>query len=271
MTILGETRESCEQVSARLGAGILPLPKKEGTKLPVGFWRQSGQGPKRTRKMIEATHWGQIEGNYPVKVRKTLAELTGMTPEYLDGQILLLYGPAGTGKTTFLRALLRAWDEWMSMEYISDPERLLNDGDYLISVLLNDGDQYPGNLLSSQYRLLILEDAGELITADSRKTTGQGLSRLLNMTDGMLGEGANLLVAITTNEDISALHPAIIRPGRCLAKAEMDKFTPDEARDWLGADAGSEPLTLAELYHMRRGLGRSARSTPAKKEPGLYL
>jgi hypothetical protein len=49
------------------------------------------------------------------------------------------------------------------------------------------------------------------------------LSRLLNLTDGLLGQGRRVLAAITTNEDIRVLHPAATRPGRCLAQIEVGR------------------------------------------------
>src|SRR5581483_4603609 len=102
-------------------------------------------------------------------------------------------------------------------------------------------------------RLLLLEDCDELIRGGAKRATGQALSRLLNLTDGMLGQGRNVLVAITTNEDIARLHPAVVRPGRCLAKIEVGPLTRPEALAWLGDDAPgnvtvpAEGATLAEL------------------------
>ena len=42
---------------------------------------------------------------------------------------------------------------------------------------------------------------------------GQGLSRLLNVSDGLLGEGLRAVVLVTTNEPLRRLHPAVVRPG----------------------------------------------------------
>jgi len=106
-------------------------------------------------------------------------------------------------------------------------------------------------------KLIVLEDAGELMLPDARSTAGQGLSRLLNLTDGLIGQGLKVLILITTNEPLSALHPAVIRPGRCLAEIEFGPLPSEEANTWL-ADAGSpalmrEPATLAELYAVLGG------------------
>jgi ATP-dependent 26S proteasome regulatory subunit len=61
------------------------------------------------------------------------------------------------------------------------------------------------------------KDCDELIRGEA----SQPLSRLLNLTDGLLGQGRQVLVAITTNEDLRRLHPAVVRPGRCLAHIEF--------------------------------------------------
>lgn len=101
-------------------------------------------------------------------------------------------------------------------------------------------------------RLLVLEDAGELVAADARAETGQALSRLLNVSDGLLGQGLNLCTLITTNEPIDKLHPAVLRPGRCAAQVEVPLLDVESANHWLEArDDGrpvSEPITVAELF-----------------------
>jgi hypothetical protein len=61
-------------------------------------------------------------------------------------------------------------------------------------------------------RLIVLEDAGQLLAADARVAIGQGLSRLLNLTDGLLGAGLGTSVLVTR------LHPAVVRPGRTWAQ-----------------------------------------------------
>lgn len=101
-------------------------------------------------------------------------------------------------------------------------------------------------------RLLVLEDAGELVAADARAETGQALSRLLNVSDGLLGQGLDLCVLITTNEPIDRLHPAVLRPGRCAAQIEVPPLDVETANRWISGHGGgapiSEPLPLAELF-----------------------
>jgi hypothetical protein len=214
--------------------------------LPVGFWRMTPQGADRDVRMISYQPWTDIAPNYPQASREVLDGLVQVTPETVSGKIALFYGPAGTGKTTFLRTLADAWRTWADLEYIIDPEIFLNDPGYITEVMMGGSDD--------RHSVVLLEDSGELIKEDAKITSGQALSRLLNMTDGLLGAGRKIIVAITTNDDVSAMHPAVVRPGRCMVKAELGLFPRDEASKWLDQYGivrhCPAPATLAELYQI---------------------
>jgi hypothetical protein len=107
------------------------------------------------------------------------------------------------------------------------------------------------------WRLLVLEDTGELLRPDAKTIIGQGLSRFLNVVDGLIGQGLRVLVLVTTNERIETLHPAVARPGRCAANIEFDSLSADETVTWLGrhglvAEAGAAG-NLASLYAQLEG------------------
>ena len=116
----------------------------------------------------------------------------------------------------------------------------------------------------------MVEDCDELISGDAKAATGQALSRLLNLTDGLLGQGRDVLVAITTNEPLAALHPAVVRPGRCLAQIEVGRLSAAEATAWLGGpEEVAGGATLAELYALRDGRGTVP--PPPSEDVGFYL
>jgi len=152
---------------------------------------------------------------------------------------------------------------------VLDPEVLLNDPGYLMDVVIghDPDDDSPG------WRLLLLEDCDELIQGTQNHPAGSALARLLSLTDGMLGQGTRVLVAITTNEDLHRLHPAVMRPGRCLAQIEMGPFSPAQAASWLGRPAGFDaPVTLAELYALRNGHSPARSAQPLRTGgTGQYL
>jgi hypothetical protein len=114
-----------------------------------------------------------------------------------------------------------------------------------------------------RWRLLVLEDTGELLSTDAKAESGQGLSRFLNTVDGLIGQGVRALVLVTTNEHLRHLHPAVARPGRCAERVEFRALTANEAAAWLsGNSVGVRPGggTLAELF--AHGMGRDPEQHP---------
>jgi SpoVK/Ycf46/Vps4 family AAA+-type ATPase len=202
-------------------------------------------------RQIDAPSFDQIADNYAGPVREALAKLIATSaPD--RGRLILWRGDPGTGKSHALRALARAWAPWCSAHFIVDPEELLgHSGAYLLDLLTWEGSD------ENRWRVLILEDAGELIAADARANTGQALSRLLNVADGLLGQGTRTLLLITTNEPVKHLHPATRRPGRCLADIEFTALSVEEANRWFAARGHDRrverPTTVADLFRHETG------------------
>ena len=149
-----------------------------------------------------------------------------------------------------------------------DPERLFAEPQYLLQLAGVDDDEDDG---AAGWRLLIAEDCDEYLRADAKLRAGPSLGRLLNLCDGILGHGLQVVVLLTTNEDVGSLHPAITRPGRCLSAVEFSPLSPAEAQVWLGPDspAPTGRLTLAELYALREE--RSLPGGRSIREVGGYL
>jgi hypothetical protein len=97
-----------------------------------------------------------------------------------------------------------------------------------------------------------------LLSADARERAGQGLSRFLNVVDGLIGQGLRVLVLVKTNEEIRQLHPAVARPGRCAANVEFGPLSRGEVSEWLERqgleeEETSASRTLASLYAQLEG------------------
>jgi len=97
---------------------------------------------------------------------------------------------------------------------------------------------------------------------DAKYQAGQGLSRFLNVVDGLIGQGLRVLVLVTTNEKLRSLNPAVSRPGRCVARVEFTAFPAEEADAWLerrGLTGTGSARTLASLYGNPEGPEAMAR------------
>lgn len=255
-----------ERIEERLRA-LMPAGSDDddGGAVEVRIWWSQPQGGNlQVARTLDAPRWDAVRDNYTASARSALDTLAGLTAPAAGGRLLLFHGAPGTGKTHAALSLAAAWRGWLDTEVIADPEQLFGSPKYLLDVITRGRE---ARSKRDRWQLLIVEDAGEFLTPYAKAENGQALSRLLNLTDGILGRGARTLLLLTTNEHVDELHPAIARPGRCLATVAFGPLTRTEILTWcerqIVEDPGRASMTLAELYALREG--RSCRSTTERR------
>lgn len=133
---------------------------------------------------------------------------------------IMLYGPAGTGKTSLLKGLCEYFDKPL---YIINLDMLTDD------MLLDAFTSIPAN------SIILIEDIDTYSMAGKRKEEdddsddskkqffGITLSGLLNAIDGIVSSDGRMLFA-TTNH-VNKLDPALIRKGRFNLSLELTYLT----------------------------------------------
>lgn len=230
-----------------------PTPLEEVVKekeLAVTYSYLSSQGPATRRKIIDAQPWEEIETNYPAELKEQLAKLCVYDDPASGGKIILMYGEPGTGKTSFIQTLGYEWADWANIITLVEPEKFFSSAAYMIETILDQA-------VEDKWNILIVEDAGELIAENAG---GQGLARLLNMADGLLGRNSKVLTLITTNQELDEVNGAVRRTGRCLFEGEFGRLSCEESSNWLkehGVEktesqvkkaTDGKGMTIGELY-----------------------
>lgn len=248
--VASHLRSNVDRWAAGLNTMLPPFTQEAG-QLYCTFWARNPMGGGYSYvRPLECSPWTEVAVNYPEAVRTELTRLMARKDPGTGGKLVLFHGPPGTGKTRSILALLKEWGDWCEPHVITDPEAFFNHIDYLNDVILQGGS-------SEKWRLLVVEDGDEFMDTDAKARTGQALARLLNLADGLVGQGLKVLTLITTNVPMESLNGAVARTGRCLLNLEFPAFDTEGAQAWLesngvSAEAPDEGATLADLYGMAR-------------------
>lgn len=245
-------------------------PRAVSNDIFMNFWNITGQGPRPTNRKLTVPTWDTVKNNYHGGTYQSINDLMGQKPDYFAdaGKFVLWHGVPGTGKTYALRSLAHNWRGWANFEYVVDPDAFFSgSSEYMMSILMGDSSD------NEKWRVLVFEDTGELLSANARQTVGQGLSRFLNVVDGLIGQGLNIICLVTTNEEIEKMHPAVIRPGRCASLIRFEPLSQSEASEWAklkGFELDTTfktTFTLAELYS--ESAGRKVAAAKSKPVMGF--
>ena len=151
--------------------------------------------------------------------------------------LAILYGPAGTGKTTLLKKLIQ---ENPKKEFI-----LINSKD-----LENpDSEGYLEYFLENKNRIFILEDCEKLLLSRNQGGGSNQLVTILNMADGLLGSTLKTKFICTFNTDLRNIDEALLRKGRMRLKYYVGPLCLEKTRILANDVTIQKEMTLAEIYN----------------------
>ena len=164
--------------------------------------------------------------------------------------LVLFHGLPGTGKTYYIRHLLKQMASG-SKKVIYMPPNLV---DHLVepSFMTFISGQVQEFADEGKSCIILIEDAEPLLAKRQEGVRIQGVTNLLNMTDGLLNDMLKLQIICTFNVELSKLDSALLRPGRLIARKEFKALSELDA-NLLASRLGikhhfTAPATLSEVY-----------------------
>ena len=160
-----------------------------------------------------------------------------------SANILLLIGPPGTGKTTFIRGLLAHTNSSAIVSY--DSQILEKDGFF-------------ARFIESDDNVMVLEDSDAFLK--SRSDGNTMMHRFLNVGDGLVTTKGKKMIFSTNLPSIRDVDSALVRPGRCfdiLTFKQLSAFDADKLAKRLGVKVpdrkGGDSLefSIAEIFNQK--------------------
>ena len=155
--------------------------------------------------------------------------------------LVLLHGTPGTGKTHYLKYIASK---------VKD-KRVLFIPPYLADFITSP--EMTPFLIQNSNSILFIEDAERVIT-DRNNGGANGVSNILNITDGILSDILKIQIVATFNMDKAKIDSALLRKGRLIAEHKFDALPIEDANNLinhLGKNyVATKPMTLTEIYNL---------------------
>lgn len=188
--------------------------------------------------------------------------------------LVLFHGRPGTGKTFYIRHLLRKMTSANRKVVIYMPPNMVDHlTDPAFMTFLTDEVKHYSR--DGFFCVLLIEDAEPLLARRQEGVRIQGVTNLLNMSDGLLNDMLKLQIICTFNVDLKKLDSALLRPGRLLARKEFKPLSVLDA-NLLAQRLGikhhfKKPATLAEVYSMRQNKNTLVHDTEPDQDTSTIL
>jgi len=208
------------------------------------------------------TQWVQLQANNSLQyrsmpIKETPKEIIPEAYPWLEdpkayiesfiksqSPILIMSGPPGTGKSTFIRHIINAIPKFEVFS-VYDEDIMKRD------------DLYTNFISNSKEALLVIEDADRLLERriEDQNTT---MSKILNVSDGIIDLTMKKIIFTTNIENTNDVDQALIRPGRCFDILEFRNLDHHEAEALstkigknLPAERPKNGYPLAEIFNSK--------------------
>ena len=183
-----------------------------------------------------------LELNYGERFVKVHEVIVEKLNENNGKGIILLHGDPGTGKTSYIKYLTS----------------LIKEKDILfippsMAEMLSEPSIIPF-LMDHKNSILIIEDAERVISDREGNGSPAGVSNILNLTDGILGDCLSIQIVATFNMKREKIDQALLRKGRLIAEHKFEKLTIDDTNkllEYLNKEhISEESMCLADIYNI---------------------
>jgi len=167
--------------------------------------------------------------------------------------LTLFHGDPGTGKTTYIRHLIKKIklnDKNNNILYF--PPTMV--GSITEPGFINFISEWVADSKGKNY--LLIEDAEPLLESRNQ-SRNIGLTNLLNLTDGILNDVLSIQIIATFNTNLKNVDDALLRPERLLARKEFKELSEKKALILAKKIGVSEELikgnmSLADIYTLKK-------------------
>ena len=183
-----------------------------------------------------------LELNYGQEFIKIHDVIVNRLNKNNDKGIILLHGDPGTGKTSYIKYLTSLVTE---KEILFIPPSMAE--------MLSEPTIIPF-LMDHKNSILVIEDAERVISDREGNGSPAGVSNILNLTDGILGDCLGIQVLATFNMKREKIDQALLRKGRLIAEHKFEKLSLEETNkllEFLGkTEIAEEGMVLADIYNI---------------------
>lgn len=158
--------------------------------------------------------------------------------------LVLLHGEPGTGKTTYIK--------WL-VSQLYKKKKVIFVPPYLTESITSP--EFIPFLAKYNDSVLVIEDA-ERVVSDRTSGSGSsiGVSNILNMTDGIMGDVMNIQIICSFNMNRNKIDSALLRKGRLIAEHKFDVLDVDSTNNLLSHlghnKVVNKGMSLADIYNI---------------------